>query len=651
MRKFKITTKILLALIALSLCTLVLFGYVVITRMNELGQYALSRNVSLGEKAVSDSKNALVEQSKTHLLKIAQDQAAISNAFLEKVENEVNFMAQFASRIWAEGGFVKGRHSYYIDEKPKDILAASCYFIPKGVNRSYLETEIDLSSSMDEIFAPIYANDSNLDSVYLGTALGLFRNYPWSSDLEPSYDHRKRLWYKEAIKNKRMVWSKPYINVGTNELIVTCSKPFYSPKNKLIGVVAADVTLKVLNNYILNTQIGKKGYSFLIDNEGNLIAHPGINAGGKKWNEKYLTRNLLKSNSSGLRKVVRGMIEGKTGIQRFEGDPIISGDDKYVAYAPLTSTKWSLGVAMPVSEIIAPALTTAERISLATTQTAKDIRSRIKNVMYLIGGIFLVTIIVVWGLAHRISKRIALPILKLKEGVQIVGKGNLDYRLNIKTGDEIEELASAFNKMAEDLKNHIEHLKRVTAENERIESELKIARNIQASMLPRVFPPFPERREFDIFATMVPAKEVGGDLYDFFFVDKNKLCLIIGDVSGKGVPASLFMAISKILLKREAMEGVSANEILARVNDVIVTDNQTCMFVTLFCVILDTDTGKIEFSNGGHNPPLIARAGGDFEFMNVPAGFVVGAMEDVKFTKGELTLSPGDGIFLYTDGV
>jgi len=650
-RKFKITTKILLALIALSLCTLVLFGYVVITRMNELGQYALSRNVSLGEKAVSDSKNALVEQSKTHLLKIAQDQAAISNAFLEKVENEVNFMAQFASRIWAEGGFVKGRHSYYIDEKPKDILAASCYFIPKGVNRSYLETEIDLSSSMDEIFAPIYANDSNLDSVYLGTALGLFRNYPWSSDLEPSYDHRKRLWYKEAIKNKRMVWSKPYINVGTNELIVTCSKPFYSPKNKLIGVVAADVTLKVLNNYILNTQIGKRGYSFLIDNEGNLIAHPGINAGGKKWNEKYLTRNLLKSNSSGLRKVVRGMIEGKTGIQRFEGDPIISGDDKYVAYAPLTSTKWSLGVAMPVSEIIAPALTTAERISLATTQTAKDIRSRIKNVMYLIGGIFLVTIIVVWGLAHRISKRIALPILKLKEGVQIVGKGNLDYRLNIKTGDEIEELASAFNKMAEDLKNHIEHLKRVTAENERIESELKIARNIQASMLPRVFPPFPERREFDIFATMVPAKEVGGDLYDFFFVDKNKLCLIIGDVSGKGVPASLFMAISKILLKREAMEGVSANEILARVNDVIVTDNQTCMFVTLFCVILDTDTGKMEFSNGGHNPPLIARAGGDFEFMNVPAGFVVGAMEDVKFTKGELTLSPGDGIFLYTDGV
>ena len=651
MRKFKITTKILLALIALSLCTLVLFGYVVITRMNELGQYALSRNVSLGEKAVSDSKTALIEQSKTHLLKIAQDQAAISNAFLEKVENEVNFMAQFASRIWAEGGFVKGRHSYYIDEKPKDILAASCYFIPKGVNRSYLETEIDLSSSMDEIFAPIYANDSNLDSVYLGTALGLFRNYPWSSDLEPSYDHRKRLWYKEAIKNKRMVWSKPYINVGTNELIVTCSKPFYSPKNKLIGVVAADVTLKVLNNYILNTQIGKRGYSFLIDSKGNLIAHPGINAGGKKWNEKYLTRNLLKSNSADLRKIVRDMIEGKTGIQRFEGDPIISGDDKYVAYAPLTSTKWSLGVAMPVSEIIAPALTTAERISLATTQTAKDIRSRIKNVMYIIGGIFVAMIVVVWIIAHNVSKRIALPVLKLKEGAQILGEGNLDYRLKIQTGDEIEELASAFNKMAEDLKNHIEHLKRVTAENERIESELKIARNIQASMLPRVFPPFPERRELDIFATMIPAKEVGGDLYDFFFIDENRLCFLIGDVSGKGVPAALFMAITKILLKREAMQKVSPDEILARVNSVIVPDNDACMFVTLFCAVLDTKTGRIEYANGGHNPPLLTRQGRGFEYMDVSCGFVVGAMKEINFKKGADVLGEGDTIFLYTDGV
>ena len=651
MRKFKITTKILLALIALSLCTLVLFGYVVITRMNELGWYALSRNVSLGEKAVSDSKNALIKQLKTHLLKVAQDQAALSNEFLVKVEDEVTILANFASSLWSNPLRFSGHPSYSQKEQPKSIYEASFYFLPKGVFYEDVKDDLDLSSNMDDIFSIIYNLDRNIDSLYLGTETGVFRGYPWTGRIAPSFDHRRRSWYTKAVKKGQLVWSKPYISATNNELIVTCSKPFYTKDNKLIGVVEADITLKMLTDHIISTQIGKSGYAFLIDNEGNLIAHPGINAGGRRWNEEYLTKNLLKSNSSGLRKIVREMIDGRTGIQRFEGDPIISGDDKYIAYAPIVATHWSLGVVMPVSEIIAPALTTAERISLATTQTAEDIRRRIKNVMYLIGGIFLATIIVVWGLAHRISKRIALPILKLKEGVQIVGKGNLDYRLNIKTGDEIEELASAFNKMAEDLKNHIEHLKRVTAENERIESELKIARNIQASMLPRVFPPFPERREFDIFATMVPAKEVGGDLYDFFFVDKNKLCLIIGDVSGKGVPASLFMAISKILLKREAMEGVSANEILARVNDVIVTDNQTCMFVTLFCVILDTDTGKMEFSNGGHNPPLIARAGGDFEFMNVPAGFVVGAMEDVKFTKGELTLSPGDGIFLYTDGV
>jgi len=650
-RKFKITTKILLALIALSLCTLVLFGYVVITRMNELGQYALSRNVSLGEKAVSDSKSALIEQSKTHLLKVAQDQAALSNEFLVKVEDEVTILANFASSLWNNPLRFSGRPSYSQKEQPKSIYEASFYFLPKGVFYEDVKDDLDLSSNMDDIFSIIYSLDRNIDSLYLGTETGVFRGYPWTGRIAPSFDHRRRSWYTKAVKEGQLVWSKPYISATNNELIVTCSKPFYTKDNKLIGVVEADITLKMLTDHIISTQIGKSGYAFLIDNEGNLIAHPGINAGGRRWNEKYLTKNLLKSNSSSLRKIVRDMVGGRTGIQRFEGDPIISGDDKYIAYAPIVATHWSLGVVMPVSEIIAPALTTAERISLATTQTAEDIRRRIKNVMYLIGGIFLVTIIVVWGLAHRISKRIALPILKLKEGVQIVGKGNLDYRLNIKTGDEIEELASAFNKMTEDLKNHIEHLKMVTAENERIESELKIARNIQASMLPRVFPPFPERREFDIFATMVPAKEVGGDLYDFFFIDENRLCFLIGDVSGKGVPAALFMAITKILLKREAMQKVSPDEILARVNSVIAPDNDACMFVTLFCVVLDTKTGRIEYANGGHNPPLLARKGRSFEYMDVACGFVVGAMEKINFKRAEDILSEGDAIFLYTDGV
>jgi sigma-B regulation protein RsbU (phosphoserine phosphatase) len=209
----------------------------------------------------------------------------------------------------------------------------------------------------------------------------------------------------------------------------------------------------------------------------------------------------------------------------------------------------------------------------------------------------------------------------------------------------------AINLIQLSIKRFIENLRAEVAARERIASELRIAHEIQNSMLPRTFPPFPDRKEIDIFATMDPAKEVGGDFYDFFFVDKNKLCLIIGDVSGKGVPAALFMAISKTLFKTEAMRGLSAAEIVNRVNILLCPDNQTCMFVTVFCLLLNTATGEVEFCSGGHNPPLVCGANGCFEFIDAPRGFVVGAMENSVCTAKSITLKPGEIFFLYTDGV
>lgn len=209
----------------------------------------------------------------------------------------------------------------------------------------------------------------------------------------------------------------------------------------------------------------------------------------------------------------------------------------------------------------------------------------------------------------------------------------------------------AINLMQISIKRFMENLRRETEAKERIESELRIARDIQTSMLPQKFPPFPDRKEFEIFALMDPAKEVGGDFYDFFFVDHDRLCFVIGDVSGKGVPAALFMAITKTLLKTEALRGNSTEEVIKRVNDIICPDNPSCMFVTIFCIMLDLRTGVVQFANGGHNPPLVCGNGRCFEFINVPKGCVVGAMEGSKVGTGTLKLSPGDVIFLYTDGV
>jgi len=189
------------------------------------------------------------------------------------------------------------------------------------------------------------------------------------------------------------------------------------------------------------------------------------------------------------------------------------------------------------------------------------------------------------------------------------------------------------------------------AEKERIETDLKVAHDIQESMLPRIFPPFPDRKEFDIFASMEAAREVGGDFFDFFFIDENKLCFMIGDVSGKGVPAALFMAIAKTILKTEALRGLSPAEILYNANNIIAPDNHTMMFVTILCAILNTKTGEMEFGNAGHNPPLIYKDGKNFEFHNLPPGFVFGPMEDAPFSSGKMVLNQNDVVFFYTDGV
>ena len=259
--------------------------------------------------------------------------------------------------------------------------------------------------------------------------------------------------------------------------------------------------------------------------------------------------------------------------------------------------------------------------------------------------ILLIVIIVV-------SNSISRPIVGLSKGVDQAAKGDLQHRIDVTANNlEVLTLQNGFNKMLEDLQLYIKNLRETTALNERIESELTLAHQIQASMLPRVFPPFPHRNDIDIFALMDPAKEVGGDFYDFFLVDKNKLCFLIGDVSGKGVPAALFMMINKVLLKNEGMSGNSPAQILSKVNNIISKDNEELMFVTIFCVVLDLVTGEVCFANAGHNPPLMGSLESGFEYLKPDHNFVLGVKADVNFTLNKTAMRRGDTFFLYTDGV
>ena len=250
------------------------------------------------------------------------------------------------------------------------------------------------------------------------------------------------------------------------------------------------------------------------------------------------------------------------------------------------------------------------------------------------------------------------PILALADGVREIAKGDLDRKLDVRTGDEIEGLADCVNEMTIDLKTYMENLARATEEKAHIATELSLAKGIQEGMLPNIFPKFAENPHFDLFASMEPAREVGGDFYDFYTLDDSHIALTMADVSGKGVPASLFMVISKTMLKNAALsEGSAVNlgRLMERTNRQLCENNEQMMFVTAFFGVLDLSTGEFVYVNAGHNEPLVGRArDGKMSWDYLHDGEkkrVLGVMENASFEEKRLTLAPGDMIFLYTDGV
>lgn len=222
---------------------------------------------------------------------------------------------------------------------------------------------------------------------------------------------------------------------------------------------------------------------------------------------------------------------------------------------------------------------------------------------------------------------------------------------DIKTKDEIQNLAESILKMQTDINDYIKNITQITAEKERIGAEMNVASNIQLSMLPCIFPAFPEREEFDIFASMNSAKEVGGDFYDFFMVDETHLAIVMADVSGKGVPAALFMVIGKTLIKDHTQPGEDLGEVFTKVNDLLCESNSEGLFITAFEGVLDLVTGEFNYVNAGHEIPFICKAGENFETYKIRPGFVLAGMEGMKYRAGSITLEPGDKIFQYTDGV
>lgn len=272
----------------------------------------------------------------------------------------------------------------------------------------------------------------------------------------------------------------------------------------------------------------------------------------------------------------------------------------------------------------------------------------------LFAAIFALATVIAFFFTRRISRplsQLADYTRELTEREFAVAVGAASSGAQQSSGDEIRQLSNAFEEMEQRLRRYIDDLQRTTAAKERIESELNIARDIQMSLVPRTFPAFPDKSGFDLHASLVPAREVGGDFYDFFFVDERHLCVAIADVSDKGVPASLFMALTRTLMRAIGRDpGMQPVSIMTRLNREISSDNESCMFVTAFCAFIDVHTGMVTYCNAGHNPPFVVAAD-RVAVLSGANGPALGLSERSAYTAGQLQLADGELLFLYTDGV
>lgn len=491
------------------------------------------------------------------------------------------------------------------------------------------------------------------DNIYAGLPEGIFLSVNRTSadwfDEEGNvlnYDARTRFWYKQAEEAGDVVFSDLEVDANTGEMSVVCAMPVYGRDGELRAVVGSDLFLHSMKTVMEDFE-ALGGFCWIVNREGHVIYSP--NPEVIQMSDSANAKDLRESDNTELAALVNDAMVDQTEVRVVN----IHDEAFYMLGIPMRTVDWTLFSAFPKDSVdgVEVALTESndQITNEARTAYQDTIRKNRNSTLVLIA---LLTIIAVTS-ALVLGKRIVKPLNTITQRVTSLNEQNPEFKMEdaYRTGDEIEALAESFATLSHKTIEYVGEVKRVTAEKERIGTELRMAQQIQEGMLPHIYPPFPDRREFDLIATMDPAREVGGDFYDFFLIDDDHLCLVMADVSGKGVPGALFMMASKIILQSNAMQGGSPAEILARTNKAICSNNPMEMFVTVWLGILEISTGKLVAANAGHEYPALKRKGKDFELYKDKHGFVIGGMDGVRYREYELQLDPGDKLFLYTDGV
>ena len=473
-------------------------------------------------------------------------------------------------------------------------------------------------------FEPDFFEGHHYYSAYSGYIGGTLET---EQEGDEDYQYFYLDWYLQPKLLNQPCWTEPYSDWEQDDAedrqtqrMVSYCKPL-TTQDGFIGSISLDISLKWLSDNLSSVKPYPHSYSILISRGGTYLVHPDPD---KLFYQTIFTEGLIEPRPV-QDELGKSMLDLKDGYRRLEIDGIRS----YVFFTPLKATGWSMAIVCPES----------------------DIFGRLNRLGWFITGIDLLGLLLLFLSCFRVIRKSMRPLSDLARQAEEIASGHFDTVLPENTQpDELGTLSRSFADMQSSLVTYMDELTRTTANKVRIEGELQIARNIQMGMIPQVFPPFPDRQDIDLYASMEPAREVGGDLYDYF-IQGGRLYFCVADVSGKGVPASLFMTVVRNLFRAAGKQELLPAEIARRINEILSDGNEQLMFVTMFIGAIDLVTGRLDFCNCGHNPPVVLPHGGKPAFLPCQANTTIGILPDARFEGEYVDGFKGTPLFLYTDGL
>lgn len=445
-----------------------------------------------------------------------------------------------------------------------------------------------------------------------------------TTQISNSYDYYAKQWYKISKDRNTSCWSPPYHEQSSYNIITsTYSVPLRTRQGKVIGIFSVDLSLNWLTTLIDSIKPFPDSYIIIVNRDGKYILRR--NGAFQPGKEESIYSMAIQRQDTTLLAIAHRLTNGESGKAIF----LDHNDKAYIFYSPILGTEWCMATICPYEHIY----------------------EGLHRFNFIILFSFLFFLFFICLVSSTTIRKITHPLKVFALSAHSISNGNFKSPLPpVSSDDEMKELHDAFSEMQEKLTKYMNNLEKTIAAKEKIESELRIAHDIQMSLLRKKFPPFPEREEIDLYAVLYPARQVGGDLYDFFII-QDHLYFAIGDVSGKGIPASLLMTSTITLLRSLSMDHNSPSQITCLLNNSIAQRNETNMFVTFFIGMLNLKTGEMKYCNAGHTPPIITYPDKNVSFCHLKADLPLGILENYRYPEYSYRFTSGSGILLYTDGV